>query len=266
MVEDPRAVAASFDERADTYARHEWHRRYAEQLVEQASLRTGQQVLDAGVGTGFAAVAIARAVGRGGRVVGVDVSRGMLDQARRTLDTAGLHWVELFQRDAADLHDALDGAFDVVICAAALLYMPVDAALGEWRRLLTPGGIVAFSTMQRGSPPAGALFRECARAFGVALDDPSEALGSADACRGALERAGFADIRVVPGHVELSAADLSLAWDANLRSAAHGAVRDLSRADLDRLQQPYEDALGEAHANQAAPVERAAVLYAIGRR
>jgi len=265
-MEDPVHVAASFDERAATYGRNAWHQRYAEQLVGHASLRTGQHVLDAGVGTGFAAVAIAQAVGRDGRVVGVDLSRGMLDQARATLDVAGLHWVELLQRDATDLHDIRDGTFDAVICAAALLYMPVDAALVEWRRLLRPGGLVAFSTMQRGSPRAGALFRECARAFGVLLDDPSEALGSADACQSALERAGFVEIRVVPGDVELAAADLSLAWAANMRSAGHAAVRSLAPADLEHLRQRFEEALADAHANLAQPAERAAVLYAIGRR
>jgi len=265
-MEDPRAVAAAFDDRAPTYGRNEWHRRYAEALVAEVPLQEGHHVLDAGVGTGFASVAIARVVGPGGRIVGVDLSMGMLDRARRTLDAARLPWVELFQRDATDLRDALDGAFDAVVCAAALLYMPVDAALREWHRLLKPGGSVAFSTMQRGSPRAGALFRKCARAFGVALDDPSEGLGSAAACHAALERAGFGDIRVVAGHVELSAADLSLAWDANLRSAGHAAVRDLAPADLDRLRDRYEDALRDAHADQAEPVERAAVLYAIGRR
>ncbi|MEO5820926.1 MAG: methyltransferase domain-containing protein [Vicinamibacteraceae bacterium] len=266
MAGDQPTVAATFDERAGNYSRNEWHRCYAEQLVAQASLQTGQHVLDAGVGTGFAAAAIARAVGSAGRVVGVDVSQGMLDRARAALDAFDMAWVELRQADATDLRDVPEKAFDAVICSAALLYMPVDEALAEWRRLLKPGGIVAFSTMQPGSPRAGALFRQCARAFGVVLEDPSEPLGSVDACRRALDRAGFGDIHVVPGHVELSAADLALAWDANLRSAAHGAVRVLGEADLDLLRRQYEALLSAVPDGQEYSVERAAVLYAFGRR
>ena len=155
----PRPVAAAFDERAGTYARHQWHRRYAELLVDQASLRTGQHVLDAGVGTGFAAVAIARAVGPGGRVVGVDVSRGMLDQARRTLNAAGLGWVELFERDATDLHDARDGTST----RSSAPRMPTcpHTALVEWRQDADAGGIVAFRHAAGVDARRGA-FRECA--------------------------------------------------------------------------------------------------------
>jgi SAM-dependent methyltransferase len=266
VADDQRAIAASFDDRAPTYSRNDWHRDYAEQLVAQAALQSGHHVLDAGVGTGFAAAAIARVVGPAGRVFGVDLSRGMLEQARAALDAAGMGWVELLQADATDLRDLPDAAFDAVICAAALLYMPVDAALREWRRLLKAGGIVGFSTMRRGSPRAGALFRECARAFGVALDDPSDGLGSEDACRRVLDVAGFDDIRVVQGHVDLSAADLSLAWDANVKSAAHAAVRDLSPADLDLFRRRYEAALCGEYAGDGLPAERAAVLYVFGRR
>lgn len=266
MAADPRSVAASFDDRAVNYSRNDWHRAYAEQLVERAALQPGQRILDAGVGTGFAAVAIARAVGPAGRVLGVDVSRGMLEQARSALDALGMTWVELRQSDATNLRDVADKTFDAVICSAALLYMPVDSALVEWHRLLKPGGLIAFSTMQRGSPRAGALFRECARAFGVALHDPSDALGSDDACRRVLGDAGFGEVRVVADHVDLSAADLSLAWEANLKSAGHAAIRALSQADLDVLRGRYEAALGVLHAGEAPPAQRAAVLYAFGRR
>ncbi len=266
MEADRDVVRASFDDRAAAYARNEWHRGYAEQLVALAGLHAGQHVMDAGVGTAFAAAAVARAVGPTGRVLGVDLSRGMLDHARAALDEAGLPWVELLQADATDLPAIPSEAFDAVVCSAAMLYMPVGRALIEWHRVLKPGGLVAFSTMQRGSPPAGALFRQCAKGFGVALADPSDRLGSDEACRRVLGDAGFGEVRVVAGHVDLSAADLSLAWEANLGSAGHAAVRNLTQADLDLLRARYEAALGARQSAAESPVERAAVLYAFGRR
>jgi predicted methyltransferase len=63
-------IAASFDVRASTYNKNDWHRLCAEQLVAFCEIGSGQSVLDAGTGTGFAAIAAARAVGPQGRVVG----------------------------------------------------------------------------------------------------------------------------------------------------------------------------------------------------
>ena len=100
MVDDLRTIAASFDQRAARYATVEWHRAYARRFVELASLEPGQRVLDAGAGTGFATIEIARRVGAAGHVVAVDVSAGMLAQLRFAVDAANLSSVELIQDDA----------------------------------------------------------------------------------------------------------------------------------------------------------------------
>ncbi|WP_106539127.1 methyltransferase domain-containing protein [Haloactinopolyspora alba] len=102
MGHDVSGVAAAFDARAGTYARSDWHVRYAERLVELAAPSPGMHVLDAATGTGFAALAAARAVGPTGRVVGVDVAAGMLDHARRAAVAAGLGSLELVRTDATD--------------------------------------------------------------------------------------------------------------------------------------------------------------------
>lgn len=86
---DVRAIAESFDARAAAYAFSGWHRRAAERLVALCALRPGDRVLDAATGTGFAALAAARVVGPEGRVVGVDISPGMLRQARAAVAAAG---------------------------------------------------------------------------------------------------------------------------------------------------------------------------------
>jgi ubiquinone/menaquinone biosynthesis C-methylase UbiE len=161
-VTDLSAIAASFDARARRYNQNDWHRVCAERLVGFAKLSKGACVLDAGTGTGLAAIAAAGAIGSRGRVVGVDASTGMLDIARQHPASSGEAPIEWRQADAADLPSLSDESFDAVLCAAALLYMPVATALAEWRRLLRPGGTVAFSSMRSGFPVAGRVFRECA--------------------------------------------------------------------------------------------------------
>jgi ubiquinone/menaquinone biosynthesis C-methylase UbiE len=266
MTDDRQTTVAAFDQRAAQYSKNDWHRHYAERLVAFASLRSGQRVLDVGAGTGFATIAAARAVGPSGTVVAVDESSGMLERARAALAAADLSAVKLVQADATALGRFPSASFDVVICAAALLYMPVDRALREWHRLVKRDGHVCFSTMRADSPPAARLFRECAKEAGVPLADPSGELGSEGRCRAVLHRAGFSAIRVVPDYITFSAADLALAWEANYGSHAHLGLDRLNPAQRQALRDRYEAAVGRACAEDEVSFSRADVLYAAGKR
>jgi SAM-dependent methyltransferase len=82
VTEDHRRIATDFDLRSANYSQNQWHRAFANGLIAQSAIRLRDRVLDAGVGTGFAAIAAAVRVGPERRVVGVDVSSGMLQQAQ----------------------------------------------------------------------------------------------------------------------------------------------------------------------------------------
>src|SRR5687768_3081899 len=111
---NPLEVAILFDARADRYAHDACHRQYAERLVSATPLRPGAIVLDAGTGTGFAARAVSRRVGASGRVLGVDVSAGMLARARTMIRDAALENVEVLEGDVTELSDVESGTFDAI--------------------------------------------------------------------------------------------------------------------------------------------------------
>lgn len=259
-------IDAVFDARADDYSRSDWHVRYAERLVTLAGLTTGQRVLDAATGTGFAALAAASAVGAGGRVVGVDISEGMLEHARRAARAAGLTGVEFVRADATALDRYPDGSFDVVLCSAGLLYLSVGTALKEWRRLLVHGGLVGFSTMREGGPVPARMFREEARAVGLSLTDPATPLGTAERCDSALTAAGFTDVRVVAEPIRFAPTDLDQAWDAHVRGTHHDAVTSLPPERLSVFRENYVSALDRLRRTEPDQAETAEVLYAFGRR
>ncbi|NUB89879.1 methyltransferase domain-containing protein [Haloterrigena sp. SYSU A121-1] len=101
-------------------------------------------VLDVACGTGRITRRVARDAAS---VLGVDISGGMLERARRYAVREGLGNVA-FARMSADELWIDDGAFDRVACCWALhLFPDVDAALAELRRVLRPGGRLVGTTI-----------------------------------------------------------------------------------------------------------------------
>jgi ubiquinone/menaquinone biosynthesis C-methylase UbiE len=122
-------------------------------VLELASVRPGDDVLEVAVGTGVQLVRLAEANDRG-RAVGLEPSAGMLRQARRRIDAAGLgDRVELIEGSALDLPFA-DETFDLLVNGYMLDLLPRDEiphALSEFKRVLRPGGRLVLSNMTKGA-------------------------------------------------------------------------------------------------------------------
>jgi SAM-dependent methyltransferase len=113
--------------------------------LSAAALRPGERVLDLACGTGVVARQAARLVGPSGRVVGLDVSPVMLEEARAHVPPGGadVAWV---QGDAVTT-DLADAGFDVVVCQQGLQFFP-DRAEGARRmhRVLDDDGRAVVTT------------------------------------------------------------------------------------------------------------------------
>ena len=78
-----------------------------------------------------AAIYAARLVSPDGTAIGVDISDGMLAAARAAAAAAAQTNVEFLHGDATALAQYADGTFDAVVCATALIYIPVAEGLRE---------------------------------------------------------------------------------------------------------------------------------------
>jgi ubiquinone/menaquinone biosynthesis C-methylase UbiE len=97
-------------------------------------------ILDVATGTGRLPLALLRERFRG-QIVGLDLSQGMLRQARRKLRAYG-DQVSLIWQDAS-LLPFEDSTFDAVTCLESLEFMPQPlAVLSEMVRVLAPGGVL----------------------------------------------------------------------------------------------------------------------------
>jgi demethylmenaquinone methyltransferase / 2-methoxy-6-polyprenyl-1,4-benzoquinol methylase len=121
-------------------------------VLELASVRPGEDVLEVATGTGVQLVRLARA-NSGGRTVGVEISDGMLAQTRRRLEHAGLTGeVEVIEGSALELPMA-DQSVDLLVNGYMLDLLPredIPRALAEFKRVLRPGGRLVLSNMTRG--------------------------------------------------------------------------------------------------------------------
>lgn len=115
----------------------------AAHLVEFAGISAGEAVLDVACGTGVVAIT---AAGRGAKVSALDLTPDLLAHARENERIAGYGAIEWTEGDAEQLpYD--DASFDVVLSQFGHMFAPrPDVAISEMRRVLKPGGRVAFTT------------------------------------------------------------------------------------------------------------------------
>src|ERR1700749_247751 len=92
--------------------------------VAAMALRPGDAVLEVGVGSGRNLPYLLDAVGPSGAVVGVDLSAGMLDEARKLVDRRGATNVELSETNAAPVDYPRD--FAAVIFSLSYSAMPAE--------------------------------------------------------------------------------------------------------------------------------------------
>ena len=125
-----------------------------ESLVEQCHIEEGKYVLDVGCGAGATPVQLVKR--HACRVVGVDISRRMIERAEEMARREGLgDEVEFQVADAQDLPFDRD-LFDAVITESVAAF-PEDKqrAVNEFARVTKPGGYVGLneSTWLKTPPP-----------------------------------------------------------------------------------------------------------------
>jgi len=194
----------------------------ADAAIGLAAVQPGERVLDIGCGSGATSIALARLVGRRGKVTGLDVSEPMIEFARRR--SAGIENLEWLLADAA-VHEFPLSSTDLLFSRFGVMFFgdPVSA-FANLRRALRPSGRLVFAcwrplsenpwalvplqivqTLVPPGPPPG-------------LDEPGPfAFSNPERVKHILSGAGFS-------HPRFSRFDFPMVLGANLDDAAEQAT------------------------------------------
>jgi ubiquinone/menaquinone biosynthesis C-methylase UbiE len=220
---------------------------WAVMLVHHAGVAPGDHVLDVACGTGVVARAAADA---GGTVTGVDLNEAMLAVAARI--APGITWRH---GDAGQLPFP-DDAFDVVLCQAALMFLPDPVgALQEMTRVVRPGGTVGVQVWDtRDHQPAYApLIDVVARHAGdegVNLLDAYFSLGEIERLLAMTRRAGLSDPVVRTAETTMRFPSVATFVDTEVGSTPLGERlhEDVIEAIVDDASHALEGFIGEGGA------------------
>ena len=195
----------------DRWARaYDWTQRTNRRVNAAAAARAaalvppGARVLDCAAGPGRVSLAVA---GRAGQVLCTDLSRPMLDQARKKAARRGLANIVFARRDLLALPEA-DGAFDVVIAANVLhLLEAPEGAVRELWRVTAPGGSLLLPTYLQGR--AGAAYGTVIKIY-HGMGFHCEHAFTPESCRAFLEglRLAPVELEIIPGPLPLGLAAL----------------------------------------------------------
>ncbi|HEX4526457.1 MAG TPA: class I SAM-dependent methyltransferase [Gaiellaceae bacterium] len=173
-----------------------------EWLVRELAPRPGDRVLELAAGQGDVGFEVAVVLGESGRLISSDFSSAMAEIARRRSVELGLTNVEHRILDAEQIELA-DDSVDGVLCRWGYMLMPdPKAALAETRRVLRPGGRLAFSVWSSAArnPWVSVAGRILVAHGRMPPPEPGQpgmfVLGDEELLRRLVENAGFANLRI----------------------------------------------------------------------
>jgi len=270
---DPPQPADVAEFVAPAWERHrellfEGQRSVSEWLVQQVDPRSGETILELAAGPGETGFLAAERVGPDGHLISTDVSPGMVDAARRGVETRALANVECRVMDAHHI-DLPEASVDAVLCRFGVMLMPEPArVLREARRVLRDGGRLAYAVwgppdrnpwltllvgavLQSGHAPPGDPFGP-GGPFSLAAPEANRAL---------VEPAGFSDVQVeeIAGAMRYDGFDEYWEVQSTVSGPVAVLIGSLPADDVDAIKTALEPTLAPFRSGDALSIPSVAI-------
>ncbi|WP_251520832.1 MULTISPECIES: demethylmenaquinone methyltransferase [Staphylococcus] len=150
-------ISGKYD-RLNNIISFEQHKIWRKQVMSEMKVKQGSKALDVCCGTADWSIALGKAVGPNGEVIGLDFSENMLEVGKSK--TKDMDNIQLVLGDAMNLPFE-DNSFDYVTIGFGLRNVPdYLATLKELNRVLKPGGmVVCLETSQPTAPVFAQMYK-----------------------------------------------------------------------------------------------------------
>jgi len=173
IVDVYRRRAANYDRTSKLYRLLGFREgRYRRLAVDALGLSPDDTVVDVACGSGLNFPLLEEKVGPAGRIIGVDLTDAMLDEARERVVRHGWENVELVQSDAAT-YEFPPGVNGILSTCAITLVPEYDEVIARGAAALAPGGrLVVFDLKEPDRWPEWAIrvYVAISRPFAVTRD------------------------------------------------------------------------------------------------
>lgn len=257
----------TFDTVAEGYgsAGMEFFHNAAAHLPRIFQLQGHEHLLDVAAGTGIASTAIAAHLPRG-KVSGIDLSQGMLAQARARAQSRGIDNIELHAMDMQNI--GFDNAhFDAANCSFGIFFVSdMQSLLQHIASKVKPGGQVVASSFYQGSfEPNINLFLERIQGYGI--EPPAftwKNICTEEKFHALYTSAGFSEVQIQRHDIGYHLNDVEDWWRVIWYAGFRGLVAQLSDTQLAEFKQAHLAEIAALKTDQGIPLNVTA-LFARGR-
>ena len=239
----------------------------AAQLPQLFSFQGHEYVLDAATGTGTAALNLAVALPQG-NVAAVDMSEGMLVQAKKKAHQKGIENVQFSLMDIENLAFA-ENTFDHINCSFGMFFLEdMEGLIKQFVDKLKPGGkfVSCCFTLDSFQPNANLFYERIGR-FGVEVpkDMGFKRLDDEKKSTALYETADLQNIKTHRIDVSFSHENAEQWWDVVWFAGFRGFVEQLDENSLAQFKGEHLHEISELSTENGIPF-KVEVIFTVGEK